>query len=92
MQKINQFEIELKKKASKDEILYINNEFYYPDLFHLLKDQMYQLPIWSGIMLDEKYIPYDVKTRLSNNYVESWFSIFKNNILNKASEVNKVAE
>lgn len=57
------------------------NEFYCPELFNILKSQLYLLPIWSGIMLKNRNIGYDNKTRLSNNAVENWIGQLKNNIL-----------
>ena len=38
-------------------------------------------------MLDQDSIYYRVKTRISNNNVENWFNILKNNILNKDTNV-----
>lgn len=41
------------------------------------------LSLWTGIMLQAETIGYENKTRLSNNPVENWFSIIKDNMLLK---------
>ena len=79
MNKINQYSNS--KKSPTDEV-FVDNEFFNQDLFEVLKERMFLLPIWSGIMIDENM----GKTRLSNNPCENWFGQLKHNIL-KDSEV-----
>lgn len=57
------------------------NVYYNKELFAILQDQFYLLPLWSGIMIHNSNIYSNTKTRLSNNPVENWFSQLKNNIL-----------
>ena len=57
------------------------NEFYSPVLFKILRDQLYIIPLWSGIMIHDKIKGYSIKTRLTNNPVENYFGQLKNNIL-----------
>ena len=61
---------------------YLPNEFFCPELFEILHDKLYLIPLWTGLLLDNnKKIQYDVKTRLSNNPVENWFNMVKNFLL-----------
>ena len=59
------------------------NEYYCPDLFYILEKQLYLIPVWSGLMLRSQTIAYKIKTRLTNNPVENWFSQIKNNFLKR---------
>ena len=52
------------------------------ELFRILWGELYLIPIWSGIMINNEKISYSIKSRLSNNAVENYFSILKNKILN----------
>ena len=57
------------------------NEFYSPCLFNILRDQLYLIPLWSGIMVNGVINGYVTKTRLTNNPVENYFGQLKNNLL-----------
>ncbi|CAF0975266.1 unnamed protein product [Brachionus calyciflorus] len=65
------------------------NEFYCPSLVEIIDNYMHILPLWTGICLTNlkypKMSPYYEKeiTRLTNNGVENWFKILKNDILQK---------
>lgn len=63
----------------------ISND-YYSEAFGeiILKKYIPYLPLWSGIMLDEK--EGEVQ-RVSNAPVESWFGIVKNQILKKETDL-----
>lgn len=76
---------EFKQSGSKG---LFENEFYCPELYNLLLDQFYLLPVWSGIMLDNEMCS-PVKTRISNNIVECWFNHLKNRIMTDSKNVNK---
>ncbi|CAF0948577.1 unnamed protein product [Brachionus calyciflorus] len=68
------------------------NEYYCPDLFDIIQDRLYLLPLWSGLMIRDVTFPYEVKTRLSNNPVENYFGYLKNQLsLNKKSTSELVA-
>ncbi|CAF1109915.1 unnamed protein product, partial [Brachionus calyciflorus] len=63
------------------------NLFYNPKLFLFIKDQLYLMPLWTGILIDElnrqnlfKFSD-SLKTRLTNNPVENYFGILKNRVL-----------
>jgi len=54
-----------------------NNEYYCPELFHIINKRMHLVPLWSGIM-----IPSNLnKTRLVNNFVENHFGQTKHNLI-----------
>ena len=55
-----------------------NNSLFFPELFLIIKKKLHLVPLWSGVMLKIKELD---QTRLSNNYVEGWFSYFKTKIL-----------
>ena len=76
--KINSFKGSLIQTNSPN---FAVNEFYCPKIFEKLANQLYLLPVWSGIMISRHSFSYSVKTRLSNNPVENWFGQLKNNIL-----------
>lgn len=56
------------------------NEFYSPCLFKLLYDQLYLIPLWSGLMIHKSINGYKLKTRISNNPVENHIGHYKNDI------------
>lgn len=62
------------------------NEFYAPDLFHIIVDYLHLWPLWTCIMISpilQMNPLYKQTTRLSNNPVEGWFRHLKNSILKK---------
>jgi hypothetical protein len=64
------------------------NEYYFPKLITLIEEQMYIVPLWTGLMLKvfqvkNKCMPSERFTRLSNNPVEGRFNIVKNIIFKK---------
>lgn len=65
------------------------NVFYHPQLFALIVDQLYLLPLWTGLAIDDfkKNYKSDLsecfKTRLTNNPVENYFGLLKNRVLGK---------
>lgn len=74
----------IKKKESETSVdTYILNEFFCPELFDLLNDYLYILPLWTGLLINPETISYITKTRLTNNPVENWFNQVKNHILTK---------
>ena len=63
-----------------------NNPYYNPKLFQLIVDQLYIMPLWTGVMIKRCQLKYrycEQFTRLTNNPVENWFKILKHNILLK---------
>lgn len=76
---------QLLKKSEVDNknLNFASNEYFSPDIFKILSDQMYLTPLWTGVMLIKETIGYELKTRLSNNPVENWFGQVKNNMLQK---------
>ncbi|CAF1061748.1 unnamed protein product, partial [Brachionus calyciflorus] len=68
---------------------YEPNLFFNPNLYLLIKDQLYLVPLWTGILIDDlnkqslfKFSDV-LKTRLTNNPVENYFGMLKNRILLK---------
>ncbi len=70
-----------KSHCQNTSYLYTKNEFYCPKLFQLVEDQLYIVPLWSGIMIKDQKTGYEIKSRLSNNPVENWIGQLKHNIL-----------
>lgn len=66
-------------KVENNNNFYAPNKYFSPALFEIIRDELYKIPLWSGIMIQHKNI--GKRTRLSNNYVENWFGQLKNNIL-----------
>ena len=68
------------------------NSFFNKRLFNIIKERLYLLPMWSGLMLNvchEKfpsYFPVPM-TRLTNNPVENYFGFLKNNLLQRSNEL-----
>jgi hypothetical protein len=65
------------------------NEFYCPELFELIVDQIYIMPLWTGLILAKWHVQfptYDLLTRVTNNPVENYFGKIKTCVLR-----NKVA-
>ena len=44
--------------------------------------------LWSGLMIHKEPIVYDIKTRLTNNPVENYFSQVKNYKFNKRKDLS----
>lgn len=77
---INNFK--MKNRDSKGG--FIKNEFYCLDLFEIIARRLYLAPIWSGIIISNHLKSlkiYKTIGRLSNNCVEGYFNILRNNIL-----------
>ena len=49
------------------------NEFYCKSLFLILEKYFHLVPLWSGICEKEELSQTKIKSRFSNNFVESWF-------------------
>lgn len=87
--KINSYDVFDKKQLDLSESIdFVSNEFYSPKLFKLIQDQLYIIPLWSGIMIHDKIEGYCVKTRLTNNPVENHFGQLKNNIFERKKVFN----
>ncbi len=69
------------------------NDFYYPELFTIIKDCLHLFPFWTGILIKDyadrtgKFVGV---TRFSNNFVECWFKILKHSILRKLKVNNAI--
>ncbi len=62
------------------------NPYYQPELFNIIRKQMYIIPLWSGIMIYKCQLMYPdsferILSRLSNNPAEGWFGHLKNYLL-----------
>jgi hypothetical protein len=62
------------------------NPYYQPELFNIIRKQMYIIPLWSGIMIYKCQLMYPdsferILSRLSNNPAEGWFGHLKNDLL-----------
>jgi hypothetical protein len=62
-----------------------DNVFFNPMLFKLIRDLLYLLPLWTGVLLnlftENADISIDPINRLDNNPAEGWFQILKNKIV-----------
>ena len=74
------------------------NNFYCPQLFNVLMNEIHLLPLWSGIIIFKVQLHYNecfpnIKSRLTNNFVENSFGNLKKNILlnNKKFTTNELA-
>ena len=73
--------IEIKlQKDNESEIADVENKYYCPELFNIIKSMLYILPFWSGLILNNKP-ELNGLTRLDNNKVENRFGDLKNNKL-----------
>ncbi|CAF1144677.1 unnamed protein product, partial [Brachionus calyciflorus] len=68
---ISKYKVRIQKTTSK---YMINNEYFCPDLFNILENKLYLVPLWTGILINCSTIEYPRKTRLTNNPVENYFS------------------
>lgn len=71
-----------KDKENKCEL--VKNEFYNPHVFEIISKRLYLVPLWSGLIISLNLDSLNcskTNSRLSNNPVESWFNILRNNIL-----------
>jgi len=64
------------------------NPFYCPELWFLLRRELYKLPLWTGVLLPNIHFSYEIKTRLSNNPVENHFLQAKYRLLNRRSRLS----
>ncbi|CAF0919488.1 unnamed protein product [Brachionus calyciflorus] len=74
-QLIDKYKSNLDKVKCKYQII---NEYFCPELFQIIQEKLYLLPLWTGILIHQSNIGYQRKTRLTNNPVENYFSILKN--------------
>lgn len=63
------------------------NKYYRPELFKLIMDQLYLMPLWSGVIIRATGIQQQNDylqniTRVSNNPVENHFGYLKKHIFN----------
>jgi hypothetical protein len=75
----NHFDIFLSNISSELELVNsstVLNPYYCPSLFKILKEYLFLMPFWCGILIFDPQI-----TRLHNNYVEEFFDFSKNDIL-----------
>ncbi|CAF0900466.1 unnamed protein product [Brachionus calyciflorus] len=69
------------------------NDFFYPNLMDIIKKRLHLAPLWSAFIISSESINFPHKTNLSrftNNPVETWFSYFRNHILNINKRVKLV--
>ena len=62
----------------------IANEFYCPEMFKIIAEYLYALPLWSLLSIGrwQQINPkFDLTKNLTNNAVENWFDQVKNGIL-----------
>jgi hypothetical protein len=75
-------------KESTIQNIHQDNPLYCPQLFQIIVDYLYLLPLWTGIIISfwrNELNDNDSFTRLTNNPVENWFGHLKNNLLMKRS-------
>ena len=84
---INKLNIELSEKIKINGLTNCQkNEYYCPQLFSVLEEKLYLIPMWSAIMIKEELESFEISTRLTNNPVENWFGQIKNHILQKLTK------
>jgi hypothetical protein len=65
----------------------IANEFYCPEMFKIIAEYLYALPLWSLLCIgrwQQLNTKFDLIKNLTNNAVENWFDQVKNEILQAA--------
>ena len=72
-----------KSELQNNEKKTLPNEFYCPDLFKILTERLYLLPLWSGLIIHNEIKHYKVNTRLSNNPAENWFEQVKYKVIKR---------
>jgi len=86
------------KRSLQDEIDHNSiavNDFYNPELFSIVHDYIYMLPLWTKILIKkvkpDLNLKYGTKDKLDNNPVENYFDILKNKLLqNKLSTPSEI--
>ena len=74
----------VKRLDKIDKDIPINNAYFNPELFNLISNRLHYVAFWSGLLIghfQKKHPRFQNLTRLSNNPVEGWFKILKNNLL-----------
>jgi hypothetical protein len=71
------FELETSQNVVTGETC-CENPFHAPELFTIIEERLYLVPLWSGIMIDKVGIG---STRISNNHVENYFGLLKHQLL-----------
>jgi hypothetical protein len=80
---LSKFQNEEKNSNNKNGLF--ANEYYCPELFEIIKKYLFIMPLWTGLNL------WDMEaTRLTNNFVESWFRHLKRNLL--MNEIQKPSQ
>jgi hypothetical protein len=72
-----------------DECSSKTNKYHSKQLYEIISEFYYIMPLWTGIIInmwESIYANRENLTRLSNNPVENWFKILKNNILKHRSK------
>ena len=82
-QRITNFHKLLIEKYSMNRDQLLPNEFFCKPLFAILEKYFHLVPLWSGICVQEELLQTRIKSRFSNNFVESWFRQIKHCILKK---------
>jgi hypothetical protein len=85
--KIESFDCKIKYYIGKN-IDAPKNNYYYPNLFSIIRRKLHLVPLWSGILIstEQKNFPsISSLKRFTNNPVERWFGYFRNDIL----DINK---
>jgi len=80
---MTQLNSDLNAKSKNNLLNVVLNEYFCPQLFAILEEKLYMIPLWSGIMIRSEIENFKIKTRLTNNPVENWFGQVKNHILCK---------
>ena len=71
------------KLCGKNIEVNLENQHFNPLLFDLIEQELYRMPMWSGVLISDEAKYCALKTRISNNIVECWFKILKTDLLHK---------
>jgi hypothetical protein len=66
--KITMFKSNLEKRNEVNKKNKNLNEYFCPEVFMILNDELSIIPMWTGVMLIGMKIEYDCKTRLTNDF------------------------
>ncbi|CAF0907232.1 unnamed protein product [Brachionus calyciflorus] len=78
--------LELARSSNRNDLEQVENEYFSPELFKIIKNQLHLISLWSGLVISpvqdkNKKIFQNPKTRLTNNPVENWFMNLKKFII-----------
>ena len=91
MRKVDQIQLEINNSKT--------NRYFYPELFNIIKEKLYLIPFWTGVMIRQcqkvqfysSFVAFNSSfinmTRITNNPVENRIDYIKNKLLMKQTRL-----